>query len=73
MTGPNGSGKSTLAKLIMGMEKPTAGKIYFEGKDITDCSVTERARMGISYAFIQAFLNWNKHLYLYICKYFENP
>lgn len=53
VTGPNGSGKSTLAKLIMGMEKPTAGKIYFEGKDITDCSVTERARMGISYAFQQ--------------------
>ena len=36
ITGPNGGGKSTLAKLIMGIEKPTSGKIYFNGEDITD-------------------------------------
>jgi Fe-S cluster assembly ATP-binding protein len=53
ITGPNGSGKSTLAKLIVGIEKPTSGKILFDGVDITDMSVTERARMGISYAFQQ--------------------
>ncbi|MGI5901754.1 MAG: ABC transporter ATP-binding protein [Desulfitobacteriia bacterium] len=53
ITGPNGSGKSTLAKLILGIEKPTAGKIFFEGKDITGMSITERAKSGISYAFQQ--------------------
>lgn len=53
ITGPNGGGKSTLARLIMGIEKPTSGKIYFNDTDITDLSVTERARMGIGYAFQQ--------------------
>lgn len=53
VTGPNGSGKSTLAKLIMGIEKPTSGKIFFDDVDITDMSVTDRANMGISYAFQQ--------------------
>ena len=53
ITGPNGGGKSTLAKLIVGIEKPTSGKIYFNGVDITDKSITERAKMGISYAFQQ--------------------
>ena len=53
ITGPNGGGKSTLAKLIMGIEKPTAGKILFNGADITGLSVTERARLGIGFAFQQ--------------------
>ncbi len=53
ITGPNGGGKSTLAKLISGIYKPTAGRIFFNGKDITDASITERARGGISYAFQQ--------------------
>lgn len=53
ITGPNGSGKSTLAKIIMGIEKPTAGRIFFDGEDITDLSVTERAHRGIAYAFQQ--------------------
>ena len=53
VTGPNGGGKSTLARLIAGIEKPTAGKIFFGGEDITEKSVTERARMGIAYAFQQ--------------------
>ena len=53
ITGPNGGGKSTLAKLIMGIEKPTSGKIFFDGKDITDLDVTERAKAGISFAFQQ--------------------
>ena len=52
-TGPNGGGKSTLAKVIAGILRPTEGKIYFDGEDITDLSVTERARKGISYAFQQ--------------------
>jgi Fe-S cluster assembly ATP-binding protein len=53
VTGPNGSGKSTLAKLIAGIERPTAGRIFLDGEDITDLSVTERARRGISFAFQQ--------------------
>lgn len=53
ITGPNGGGKSTLAKLIMGIEKPTSGKIYFNDIDITDMSISERAKLGISFAFQQ--------------------
>ncbi|MDD6808082.1 MAG: ATP-binding cassette domain-containing protein [Oscillospiraceae bacterium] len=53
ITGPNGGGKSTLAKLIMGIEKPTSGKIIFNGTDITDLNITERAKLGIGYAFQQ--------------------
>ena len=53
ITGPNGSGKSTLARLIMGIEKPTSGKIFFEGQDITDTGITERAKLGVSFAFQQ--------------------
>ncbi len=53
ITGPNGGGKSSLAKLIAGIEKPTEGRIFFNGEDITDKDITERARMGIGYAFQQ--------------------
>ena len=52
-TGPNGGGKTTLAKVIMGLVKPTSGKILWNGQDITDLSITERARLGISYGFQQ--------------------
>ena len=52
-TGPNGGGKSTLAKVIAGILQPTEGRIYFDGEDITDLSITERAQRGISYAFQQ--------------------
>ena len=52
-TGPNGGGKSTLAKVIAGILKPTSGRIYLDGEDITDLSITERAHKGISYAFQQ--------------------
>ncbi len=53
ITGPNGGGKSTLAKIIMGIEKPTEGTILYNGKDITEMDVTDRARLGISYGFQQ--------------------
>lgn len=53
ITGPNGSGKSTLAKIIMGIEKPDSGRIIFDGEDITDLTIDERARKGIGYAFQQ--------------------
>ncbi len=53
ITGPNGGGKSTLAKIIAGINKPTSGKIMLDGEDITDLSVTDRAKRGISFAFQQ--------------------
>ena len=53
ITGPNGGGKSTLARVIAGINMPTSGKIFFEGVDITDKSITERAKMGIGYGFQQ--------------------
>ena len=53
ITGPNGGGKSTLARLIAGVEKPTSGSVLFQGKDITSLSVTDRAKMGIAFAFQQ--------------------
>ena len=53
ITGPNGSGKSTLAKIIMGIDKPDSGEILLEGKDITNLSIDERAKLGIAFAFQQ--------------------
>ena len=53
ITGPNGGGKSTLAKVIAGIVKPTTGQILLDGGDITNYSVTERAKAGISLAFQQ--------------------
>lgn len=53
ITGPNGGGKSTLAKLIAGIYTPTSGQILLDGVDITDMSITDRARIGVSYAFQQ--------------------
>ena len=53
ITGPNGGGKSTLAKLIMGLEKPVSGQIFWNGQDITALDVTQRAKLGISYGFQQ--------------------
>lgn len=53
ITGPNGGGKSTLARIIMGIEKPSEGKIFWNGEDITELSITERAKLGIGYAFQQ--------------------
>ena len=53
ITGPNGGGKSTLARLIMGIEKPQSGQILFNGEDITEKTITERAKLGIGFAFQQ--------------------
>lgn len=52
-TGPNGGGKTTLAKVIMGLVQPTGGHIIYNGQDITDLGITERAKLGISYGFQQ--------------------
>ena len=53
ISGPNGSGKTTLARILMGFIQPTSGKIYFNDIDITEKDITERARMGMSFAFQQ--------------------
>ena len=53
ITGPNGSGKSTLAKIIMGILNPDSGSIFFDGKDITNLGITDRAKLGIGFAFQQ--------------------
>ena len=53
ITGPNGSGKSTLSKIIMGILQPTSGHVFFDGQEITDIPINERAKLGISYAFQQ--------------------
>jgi len=53
ITGPNGGGKSTLAKVIVGIQNPTSGRIYLDGEDITEMSITERANRGMSYSFQQ--------------------
>lgn len=53
VTGQNGSGKSSLVKLIMGINNATSGKIYFNDKDITNMTIDERAKLGISFAFQQ--------------------
>ena len=56
VTGHNGSGKSTLTKVVMGILKPTSGRIIFNGKDITNLSIDKRANLGLNYAFQQPVL-----------------
>ena len=56
ITGPNGAGKSTLLQIIMGIRQPSGGEIYWNGHNITKLSITERAKLGLAYAFQQAIL-----------------
>ncbi|MES2764446.1 MAG: LPS export ABC transporter ATP-binding protein [Bacteroidota bacterium] len=49
LLGPNGAGKTTSFYMIVGMVKPTKGKVFLNGKDITGKAMYQRARLGISY------------------------
>jgi branched-chain amino acid transport system ATP-binding protein len=51
LIGPNGAGKTTLFTLISGFERPSAGRILFEGSDIAALPPHERARRGIARTF----------------------
>lgn len=53
ITGQNGSGKSTLLKIIMGIIHQTQGDVFFGGKNISNLSIYERSKLGISFAFQQ--------------------
>jgi ABC-type sugar transport system ATPase subunit len=47
LIGDNGAGKSTLVKILTGFDQPTAGKIFFEGREIHPRSVSQARTMGI--------------------------
>ncbi len=49
LLGPNGAGKTTTFYMTVGLVKPNAGKVFFEGKDVTRVPMHKRARMGLGY------------------------
>lgn len=53
ITGQNGSGKSTLLKIIMGIIHQSQGDVFLDGKNISNLSIYERSKSGISFAFQQ--------------------
>jgi len=49
LLGPNGAGKTTTFYMIVGLVKPTRGKIFFKERDVSGSAMFERARMGMGY------------------------
>lgn len=74
LLGMNGAGKTSLANLIMGISYPDEGSIIFEERDVTRCTISERAKMGLTLAWqeparfeglsIREYLRLNKNLSL---------
>ncbi len=49
LLGPNGAGKTTSFYMIVGLVRPTSGKVFFDGKNVTNTPMYKRARMGMGY------------------------
>jgi ABC-type branched-subunit amino acid transport system ATPase component len=49
VAGPNGAGKSTLLKAMLGIARVMSGKVFLEGRDVTDVPLEKLARLGIGY------------------------
>ncbi|MBN2685512.1 MAG: LPS export ABC transporter ATP-binding protein [Pontiellaceae bacterium] len=49
LLGPNGAGKTTSFYMIVGLVRPTEGKVFFNGSDVTNVPMYKRARMGMGY------------------------
>jgi branched-chain amino acid transport system ATP-binding protein len=68
LVGPNGAGKSTLFSALSGLRRPTSGRVYLGGVDVTAASAQRRARMGLARTFQQpelfAGLTIGEHLLL---------
>jgi ABC-2 type transport system ATP-binding protein len=66
LLGPNGSGKSTTVSLLTGLREPSAGEIWFDGRNITDRLIEYRARVGYipEEAHLYTFLSAREHLEL---------
>ena len=66
ITGRSGSGKTTLLNLLAGLDTPTAGKVYFEGQDLTALSeweLTQLRRSKIGFVFQQFYLEPNLYVW----------